>query len=1203
MPSSLAGSASPASIQTAPRVVVRLLGSFGLVIDGEDRSGRLTYEKVRLTLAVLALAQSQPVSRAKLARMIWPDMDVPEGRARLRHALHTLKQVFSDLPAALEVTAAHIRLRTDLVQVDVLSLVGDPSTPFQIDDEQRLDWYRPPLLDTPNAPPTEEYESWLQGWRARIEIEMAQWRQRTIDRHLQDNALSTALAHATRWTERWPEDESCHRMLIRLLVATGQQDAAMLAFEHCSRILADRLGMAPSAETRALLGIEQSAPAAAPARARTYGREYRPLAVLAVTLSWTSALRDAESAIESLARARSDALAVIQNSGAWVVHSDGSALLAYFGYPGITEHPITGAVELAKALSDLSLDEGVTLGMGLHADVALCESETQCPDAGALLSQTALPLSWQARHRETLLSQQSVQRLQPAQFLTLKRAGRVDHVLEHHPQAEVAPRLHGRGREFDFLVGLWTRQLPSRPPTVLTVTGFPGVGKSLLATAIAEYAAQSGGQRILLACEEARLHVPLYPATQWLRRQYAGMAARLHDVDSDEILGRFCDTLGLKRTESAGLSGLLSPTPMTESLLGEAQELLYGILARYSVDVQQPRLIVIENLQWADPATLALINKIKAKPSRMPLMVIATSRAKVVDESERTLRLGPLSDASMAQFVSHRSRTQKLSRKQRQHVIQHCHGVPLYALLLMRQTTQDLPLEYSCGLTDTLCVEMQRLPPAALEVAQLSALLDATTDRCMLGAILAMSPEVVQSAVSHLLEDGMLVELADGVLSSPILVQLAIKRMTPRKTRQRLHTLITRYLINIDAPPATIAPHAEAADEPSTPTWWRRAAVQEARAHQTRRARADLERALKHLHRIDTSEARRQFEFECQMLLGELAAVTAGPGAEQTLMAFDAANRLLPADDPKVALHALWAKWQGTQHTARYTEALDLARRHMRIARDLDNEEAKGWSHYAMGQTYLWCGQLPEAEHELARSVEVLSAAQSNLAISSAYGEQAIALAYATQALCIALRGRIEHALALSQTALGMAVQGNVPVTIVSCVLMNARVQYLANDVRSGAMLCAGLMAQIPSADALSPWYAVTRSYAELPEAFEAGCPQALQKLQDMLPVVQAGMPTLLNSSLCLVARALIAQQAFDEAADALARAEEINRDQGSYTVEPEIHCLRGDLWQAAGQPQKAHAAWAQARASAIRHGLLVYVGWVESRMAALPQQ
>lgn len=1203
MPASIVTAVSPPLTSATPRAFIRLMGSFCLVVDGEDRSSRLTYEKVRIMLAVLALAQSHSVSRANLARMIWPDVDVSEGRARVRHALHTLKQVFSGLPEALEISTTQIRLRTDLVQVDVLSLVTDASTPFHIDDMQRLDWYRPPLLGDISTPLTDEFDNWLQGWRARIEIEMAQWRQRVIDQHLTENTLSSALTHATRWAERWPEDESCHRLLIRLLVATGQQDAAMLAFEHCARILADRLGMVPSAETRALLGIEISATSSVLARPRIYRRAFRPLAVLAVTLSWPSTLRDAETAAESLTLASGDVLAVIQGSGAWVAQASGGSLLAYFGYPNVNECPMTGAATLAKALAELSLPEGVHLGIGLHADVALTEAETQAPDAAALLSQDALPLSWQARHRETLLSQPAVQRLLSAQFLTLKRGGRTEYVLDHQPRSEVHPRLHGRAREFDFLVGLWMRQQPGRLPTMVTVTGFAGIGKSLLTSAVAEYAIQSGGQRIMLACEDAYQHLPFYPILTWLRQQYAALTSRVRDVSHEEAVWRFCDTLGVKRAESEILEWLLTATQIAETQLAQAQEILGAILARYAVDLQQPRLVVIENLQWSDQATLALLKTVREKPTRIPLMFLATSRASVSDDAERTLRLGPLNEMHMAQLVSHLSRTRKLSRKQRQHVLQHCHGVPLYAVLLMRQTTHDLPLEYSCGLTDTLCVEMQRLSPAALELAQLTALMGTTLESSTLGGMLAMTDDMLQSAVSCLLENGILMNRVSGELESPILVQLAIKRMTPRKTRQRLHTLVTRHLISTDASPVLIAAHAESADEPSTPIWWQRAAVQQGRESQPRRARVSIERALKHAHRIDTSEARRQFEFECQMFLGELAVATAGPGAEQTLLAYEAAHRLVPTDEPHVALHSIWGKWLSCQHTARYTEALDLARRHMRLAIELDIEFAKGWSHYALGQTYLWCGQLTEAEHEFERCRLVLAKATPRDDLVSIYEEHALAVVYATQALCVALRGRAEQALSLSQTAIQMAIVSGSPVPIVSCVLLSARVHYLVGSVQEAGVMCQGVLAHMPPDDALGPWYAVTQAYASLPEILAGSNPAALQQLQDMVPIIEAGMPTLLNSWLCLIARGLIAEQSFELAATLLAQAEEINRSQNSYTVEPEIYCLRGDLWQASDQPQQAQKAWELARASAQRHGLLAYVGWVDTRLAQYPAE
>jgi len=1191
--------ASTPATPIAPRVLVRLMGDVSLVVEGMDRSARLSYEKVRVLLAVLALAQSQSVSRAKLARMIWPDVDLAEGRARVRHALHTLKQVFSDVPEALEVSSTHIRLTTDCVQVDVLSLVADSSTPFHVDDVQRMDWYRPPLLGVLTTTLSEECDNWLRGWVARIELEMTQCRQRIVDKHQQSDDLASALTYATRWVEKWPEDESCHRMLIRLLVTTGQHDAATLAFEHCSRILSERLGMQPSAETRALLGVESVTARHVQPRPQLYRREFQPVAVVAVSLSWQSSLRDHELAFDAVTLASNTIFAVIEKSGAWIRASDAGSntLLAYFGYPHLRESPVHYAVELSKMLSDVSLPEGVQMGIGLHSDVMLTDPERQSPDASGLMSQEALPLSWSARHRETLLSQSALQRLDPSQVLTLRRAGRTDHVLEHRPHAEVTPRLHGRAREFDFLVGVWMRQQPGRIPAMVTVTGFSGIGKSLLVNSIAEYAVQSGGQRIVVVCDEAYAQTPLYPVLNWLKEQYKGLVSRLPDVSREEGVGRLCDLLGLKRTDADPLEGLLSSTRIPESQLPLAQEILEAILARCSLNAQQPRLILVENIHWSDPDTINLLKKITEKPTRIPLMLLATSRAPVDDDSQRVLPLGPLDEVHMAQLVAHRSRTRKLTKKQRQHVLGHCHGVPLYALLLMRQTTYDLPLEYSCTLTDTLSVALHHLSPAALELAQLCALTGEYLDAGSLASMLSMSDELVADAIPVLIERGFLVRNEVGSVGCPILVQLAIKRMIPRKRRQRLHTLIVRHLISADKSARMIAPHAEEADEPSTPIWWQRAAIEELRESASKRARANLDRALKHAHRIDTSEARRKFEFECQVLLGELTVITTGPGSEQTRLAYETLNRLSSSDDPQAALFTLWGKWLAFQNTGRYTEALDMARRHMRLAVELDSNLAKGWAHYALGQTYLWCGQLAEAEYELDLCITVLAKADSESDLISIYGQQAQALVYATKALCMALRGRADSALSLSQTAMQQAMIGGAPAIIVACLLLTARIHYLQNSVGVAAFMCQGMLPHVPSDGTFGPWHSILQVLASLPQIFDGSCARSLQLLCDMLPAIEEALPTLQNSWLCMMARGLIAHGSLDEAAVMLNRAEDINRQQSSANVEPEVHCLRGDLYHALEQPQQARKAWDFARASAQRHGVLVYVNWVDARL------
>ncbi|QXX79189.1 hypothetical protein [Alcaligenes ammonioxydans] len=74
------------------------MGTFRLLIDGQDRSHLLSYDKVKLLLALLVLAQGQAIARVKLADMLWPESDPEQGRARVRHALYVLRQALAPCP-------------------------------------------------------------------------------------------------------------------------------------------------------------------------------------------------------------------------------------------------------------------------------------------------------------------------------------------------------------------------------------------------------------------------------------------------------------------------------------------------------------------------------------------------------------------------------------------------------------------------------------------------------------------------------------------------------------------------------------------------------------------------------------------------------------------------------------------------------------------------------------------------------------------------------------------------------------------------------------------------------------------------------------------------------------------------------------------------------------------------------------------------
>src|SRR5690554_4037023 len=211
-------------------ISIYLMGRFKIVINNCDCTHLLTYDKVKLLLAVLALSQGRSITRTRLADMLWPDSEDGQGRARVRHALHTLRQAFASAPEGLISTTTGLGLNPDMVWVDALCILNAPDQPDLGVINERLDLYTGSFLDTIKLPQSEQLISWQQSWNARLELELSQYRSKLIAHYLDQDDTQAALNHAKLWVHQWPENEASHRLLIRLLLLSGDRDAALSAF-------------------------------------------------------------------------------------------------------------------------------------------------------------------------------------------------------------------------------------------------------------------------------------------------------------------------------------------------------------------------------------------------------------------------------------------------------------------------------------------------------------------------------------------------------------------------------------------------------------------------------------------------------------------------------------------------------------------------------------------------------------------------------------------------------------------------------------------------------------------------------------------------------------------------------------------------------------------------------------------------------------
>src|SRR5690606_35303044 len=159
---------------------IYLLGTYRLLVQGQCRANIINYDKARILLSMLELAQGKPISRSRLEETIWHEDPISVGRARLRHALHALRRGFEGGDQVLHITNDTLALDPCHAQVDVLSLLQHPSQPA-LSDLERLNLYQGPLLGQVKLHHGEQLQDWLQETQQTIRQTLSHCRDRYIE--------------------------------------------------------------------------------------------------------------------------------------------------------------------------------------------------------------------------------------------------------------------------------------------------------------------------------------------------------------------------------------------------------------------------------------------------------------------------------------------------------------------------------------------------------------------------------------------------------------------------------------------------------------------------------------------------------------------------------------------------------------------------------------------------------------------------------------------------------------------------------------------------------------------------------------------------------------------------------------------------------------------------------------------------------------
>jgi tetratricopeptide (TPR) repeat protein len=304
--------------------------------------------------------------------------------------------------------------------------------------------------------------------------------------------------------------------------------------------------------------------------------------------------------------------AVIERHGGSVERYYGDALVAFFG---LTESHGDDATRAARAAVDLHGTEP-ELRVGIEAgEVFLATGPNGAATATGTTITAAGRLAASAGAGEIVLGDHVRRAL--AGDADIDGRGRLIELHTPQPGLLRVPRTPfvGRARELGELHAAFARVRDERACRIVTVAGAPGIGKSRLA---GEFLAAIGDEATVLAgrC-----------LSYGEGTAYRALAEIVRGL-GDDPRARIAELLAGDEAALRGILGAigLSDEPAQVEETAWAMRRLFESLAR-----ERPLVVAVEDIHWAQPALLELLDHVVALSSGSPILLVCLTRPELLE--------------------------------------------------------------------------------------------------------------------------------------------------------------------------------------------------------------------------------------------------------------------------------------------------------------------------------------------------------------------------------------------------------------------------------------------------------------------------------------------------------------------------------------------------------------------------------------------
>ncbi|MDN6297363.1 MAG: AAA family ATPase [Halomonas sp.] len=928
-----------------------LLGHFSLTLE-QGSLTQFSYDKVKALLVYLLLHR-QPVSRATLAELLWPDQGVSSGRTNLRHALHCLRQALGErADEVLSVSRQAIGFTLpDDWKMDLHRLEGLFDGPRELANlDAVLACYRGDLVEELQLVNCTAFQRWLVQVRN-------EWRQRVVRfaEQVLDTCEQVSDSVLENLVSRFSGYGPFHERLVKQLAEQGQMAAAHEQYNAYLQLLVlsgqqpepgflqlagywttgedDPRAMSPKgAYSRAL--ADSSAPL------REDEIELRQLSVMAIRLKLEGEWQD-RGAMQQCLALQLELLRWLEQQchhlgGFWLPGATGGLGLACFGTHG-PAHQLAELVALYEHCRHALPQEArrhwggegeaphFALDAGLHSGRAVYLPERQLADPLGQVTQMSLELMSAAEGSELVISQQASQHMPPALDLQPRLASRLvasDGRVRLRALAlgqneggrdATPPSLVGRETALRKLRDALARAGIGLRQSVL-VNGASGMGKSALMVGFRQLELSRG----VVICWQPTTRLSVLEPYGIARSLIAWYCEVRPDAAHLRALQCRLNMPVLEAGQQQCLEEALGACDMQDiSQNGETTELVVALVHRLVEHIANERTLVlmIDDLQWVDEPSFKVLAGLQARlPINTAFMLVASHHGReplpVRLHWDQQVALGALDEHQSSRLLSLLSRRYRLhlSPRLRNQIIERCDGVPLY----LQEICRRLDMDRREGRT----VQLDALPNGIFgllasridqlggnrDVAHVAAILGRRFRLDFLAACSELEPAVLQHALEQMLKLEIIEPAGDRQSAlkeyqfSHQLLQEAAYLSCPRDVRTRLHqqvvTLIEeRFPVWISRHPGDFAAHlAHSGHDARSARYFELAAREALKVSANRTALRMADSGLESLERVGHEPERA---ISLLTVRGQAAFALEGHGSPTAFESFERARTLL----------------------------------------------------------------------------------------------------------------------------------------------------------------------------------------------------------------------------------------------------------------------------------------------------------------------